>query len=143
MQWDGHSVYVALNKPAGTGTLPEPTPTPTPAPVTHHVVDLDNVSAASSPYWQPQVTITVLDSNGTHVAGASVSGTFSRRTGTETCITAADGSCTVSDFFVKKTTKSTMFTVTDVWASSSTYQPMENGDSEGDSDGTVITVKRP
>ncbi|GAB3030245.1 hypothetical protein GCM10027052_03090 [Parafrigoribacterium mesophilum] len=143
MEWDGNAVYVTLNKPEGTGTLPEPTPTPTPAPVTHHVVDLDNVSAASSPYWQPQVTITVLDSNGAHVAGASVSGTFSGRTGTETCITAADGSCTVSDFFVKKTTKSTMFTVTDVTAASSIYQPTENSDSEGDSDGTVITVKRP
>lgn len=143
MQWDGHSVYVTLNKPEGTGTLPEPTPTPTPAPVTHHVVDLDNVSAASSPYWQPQVTITVLDSNGAHVAGASVSGTFSGRTGTETCITAADGSCTVSDFFVKKKTKSTIFTVTDVTAASSTYTRTDNSDPDGDSNGTTITVNAP
>ena len=128
---------ITLNKPS--------TSTPPPATTTHHVGDLDNAtsSTSSSNKWQPQVTITVLDANGVAVAGATVSGTFSTQKGTVTCITAADGSCTVVSSDVRNRVNSTVFTVTNVVKASSTYQPKANSDPDGDSDGTSITVKQP
>lgn len=120
-----------------------PTPTPTPTPVTHHVVDLDDVTMVSSGGWQPQVAVTVRDSNGLDVEGATVSGTFSGQIGTATCTTGAYGECTLVGDSLKQKVKSAAFTVTNVVAASSTYAATANSDPEGDSDGTSITINRP
>ncbi len=143
MQWDGHGVIITLNKPAGTGT-PEPTPTPTPVPATHHIGDLDNATTVtSSSKWQPKVTATVLDASGVAVSGATVSGTFSNYTGTLTCTTAANGTCTLGNFSLKRNTSSTVFTVTGVVKAASTYTATANSDPDGDSTGSAITIQRP
>ncbi len=131
--------------PAPTTTTPTPTPTTTTTapPAAHHIGDLDNVTTSSSSLWQPKVTATVLDSTGATVTGATVSGTFSNHSGTLTCVTAADGTCTLGDFSFKRPTKSTVFTVTGVAKASSTYMASANSDPDGDSNGTTITVMRP
>ncbi len=129
--------------PAPTTTSTPPT-TSTPAPMSHHIGDLDNAATASSWWsWQPKVTATVLDSAGATVAGATVSGTFGSHSGTLTCLTGANGTCTVGNFSFNMFTKSTVFTVTGVVKASSTYAPKANSDPDGDSNGTTITVKRP
>ena len=135
------SSYFVLQNQAAIFT---PTSTSTPPPSTHHIGDLDNATLASSlRKWQPKVTATVLDSTGTAVAGATVSGTFTSHQGTLTCITAANGACTLGNFSLSRSTKSTVFTVTNVVKASSTYAPTTNNDPDGDSNGTTITVKRP
>ena len=132
MQWDGHGVIITVYRPTA------------PAPATHHIGDLDNATAAtSSSKWQPKVTATVLDASGVAVAGATVSGTFSSYKGTLTCVTAANGMCTLGNFSLSGRTSSTVFTVTNVVVDSSTYAPTANSDPDGDSNGTAITINRP
>ncbi len=157
MAWDGQHVSVTVYDPnlttpttstpaptTTTSTPAPPTTTSTPAPMSNHIGDLDNAATASSWWsWQPKVTATVLDSTGAAVAGATVSGTFSNHSGTLTCVTAANGKCTVGNFSFNMFTKSTVFKVTGVVKASSTYKASANSDPDGDSKGTTITVKRP
>lgn len=82
-----------------SGTCADFTPTPVPTPVTYNFGDLDNATwSTSSTRWQPRVGVAVRDSIGKAVAAATVSGTFSHHKGTLTCVTAADGTCTLGNF---------------------------------------------
>ena len=154
MKWDEQHVAITVHSPSSTPPTPTPTPTPptpTPTPTTaptpslHHVGDLDNATTASSSRWnwQPKVTATVLDSSGSSVAGASVSGTFTNHKGTLTCTTTVAGTCTLGNFSLSRSTTKTVFKVTNVVKASATYAPSANSDPDGDSNGTTITVKRP
>lgn len=60
------------------------------------------------------MTATVLDATGTAVGTATVNGTFSHHKGTLTCVTTASGTCTLGDFSLRRSTMSTVFTVTNV-----------------------------
>jgi hypothetical protein len=131
--FDGNVVTLMLYVPGTTA----------PEPLTHHVVDLDDVTTVSSGGWQPQVAVTVRDSIGLDVAGATVSGTFSGQIGTVTCTTGAYGECILVGDSLKNKVKSAVFTVTNVVAASSAYAATANIDVEGDSDGTSITINRP
>lgn len=124
---------------------PPPPPPPLP-PVTYNVSDLDAIAwTNSSPnLWEPQVTVTVSDSDGNISYGSIVTGTFSHHSGTVTCTTNGAGNCTVGNFILNRSTTSTEFTVTGVDpGDGSTYVPANNSDPDGDSNGTAITVKRP
>ncbi len=135
MTWDGKTVTIWTYAPY--------TPMP-PTPITHHVANLDDVSAAvSSQKWQPQVQVTIYTSIGLDGDGAIVSGTFSGHKGTVSCTTTAYGTCTLGNFTLKRSTKSTVFTVTNVVRDSTTYAPTDNRDPGGDSNGTTITVTLP
>ena len=116
-----------------------------PDPTLLHIGDLDNATPASSGgSWQPTVTATVLDSTGEAVAGVTVFGTFSQlSSGALSCTTGADGTCTLASSSFKKSIKSTEFQVVGLLKYSSTYTPSSNSDPDGDSDGTVMTVKQP
>jgi hypothetical protein len=130
--------------PTPTTSTSAPTTTTAPAPTALHIGDLDDATLPSSNgSWQPTVTAAVLDSTGTAVAGATVSGTFAHHSGTLTCVTTTDGACTLGDFSFSKSIKSTEFQVTGVSASASTYAPSANSDPDGDSTGTAMTVTRP
>ena len=72
-----------------------------------------------------------------------MSGTFRNHKGTLTCVTAANGTCTLGNFSLSGFTRSTAFKVSDVVKASSTYAPTTNSGPDGDSDGTAITVYRP
>ncbi|MDO5753758.1 hypothetical protein [Arthrobacter sp.] len=141
--WDQSQATLTLNYP--TITTPTPTPTPSPTPVVIHVGDLDNSTTAASSIrkWQPKVTATVVNSAGAAVAGAAVSGTFTNHKGTLICTTAANGTCTLGNFSLTRSTTKTVFTVTNVVKASSTYAPKANSDPDGDSNGTTITIARP
>ncbi|WP_308467961.1 hypothetical protein [Rathayibacter soli] len=130
-------LYLTINQPTGS--------TPPPASAVDHIGDLDNATTAvsSKNQWRPQVTATVLDAAGVAVSGATVSGTFTNYKGTVTCVTAADGTCTLGNISFPTRTTSTVFTVTNVVKASSTYAPTANTDPDGDSNGTTITVNRP
>jgi hypothetical protein len=123
-----------------------PTRTPTPGGGDEvHVSDLDGSSVPNgSNRWDATVTITVVDQNGTPVAGAVVSGNWSSGIGgSGNCQTNGAGQCSITRMFIRNTSSSVTFTVNNVSATGYGYDPGANGDPDGDSDGTVIVVNKP
>jgi hypothetical protein len=130
--------------PIPTST-PTPTPTATPLPIGPlHIGDLDSSGTSSGSKWNALVTITVHDVNHNPVAGASVTGVWSGSfSGSAACTTDSSGQCTVSKRSLKSSKPSITFTIGNVTQGALTYNPADNHDPDGDSDGTRITVNRP
>jgi hypothetical protein len=85
-----------------------------------------------------------VDQNGSPVAGATVSGSWSNGiTGSGTCVTDGSGKCSITRLLIRNTTGSVTFTVDGVTAAGFSYDPGSNTDPDGDSDGTVIAVNKP
>ena len=132
--------------PTPTPTQTEPTPTPTPgatAPV--HVGDLDGSSTVGSKNrWDAEVIITVHDESELPVANATVSGNWSGgASNSATCTTDATGQCAVSVTKIKSNASSVTFSIAEISGSSFLYQPGNNHDPDGDSDGSSITILKP
>ena len=89
---------------------------------------------------QPFV-VEVLDANNDPVAGANVSGDWSRGSASGSCTTGGDGSCTVTSSENSTWRSSVSYTVNDIVGS--TYAANGNHDPESDSNGTSITISRP
>jgi hypothetical protein len=106
-----------------------------------HVGDLDGSSVNEGRTWTARVTITVMDSTGSPVSNAVVTGSWSEgANGSSSCTTNASGQCTVSKPEIRKNQSSVNFTVTNVSHSTLNYNSAANSDPDGDSNGTVITV---
>lgn len=107
-----------------------------------HVADIDaSTSSAQRGKWNALVTVTVVDAHGTPVANATVTGQWSNGTsGASTCVTDVFGVCTIAKNNLKKNLSSVTFAVTDIAIQSYLYDPDANEDSDGDSDGTEITI---
>jgi hypothetical protein len=69
--------------------------------------------------------------------GATVSGTWG------SCTTAAAGQCSLSSGTLRKNVSSATFSVEGVSHTDYVYDAAANGDPDGDSDGTTITVSKP
>lgn len=108
--------------------------------VAMHVGDLDT-SFTGRGGKTPTITITVHDASHAPVAGVTVTGSWSVG-GTASCITGADGRCSVTKNFAKKQTSMT-FTVTGLSRAGYTYQSGANHDPDGDSSGSAITITKP
>jgi hypothetical protein len=108
-----------------------------------HVADLDRSTATSKNTWTASVTIAIRDANSAPVSGATVSGTWSGGFSRSASCNTAGGTCTVTSGNLAKSKASVTFTVTNVTASGATYVPSSNGDPDGDSNGTTITVVKP
>ena len=123
----GYDAYVAAFRPPGTtaGTM--------------HIADLDAAAVVMGRTWTATVTATVRDSGAALVSGATVSGTW-RRGNVGTCTTTAGGTCSVA---LSTRAKNEQFTVTGITHASLTYDPAGNSDPDGDSNGTVIKIRRP
>jgi hypothetical protein len=75
------------------------------------------------------------------VANATVNGFWSSgASGSGLCVTNGSGQCTVSKNNIRGTFDRVTFTVDDVFHAGNTYQPEDNHDPNGDSDGTAIEV---
>jgi len=138
------ATHTPTSTPTATSTS-TPTPTATPSG-TMHVGDLDRSSSWywGTWIWRATVTIEVHDASHNPVVNATVSGTWSGGySGSGECTTGSDGRCNVSTGYIWRGYSSTTFTVDDVTHSTLTYQPADNHDPDGDSDGTTITVYRP
>jgi len=122
----------------------EPTATPSPAP-SLHVGDLDGTSAADKGQkWLAIVSITVVDAYGTPLAEATVSGAWSNDdTNTSACTTDSNGQCSLTGSLLGGKTGSVIFTVSGVSHATFAYDPANNTDPEGDSDGSSITISQP
>jgi hypothetical protein len=123
----GYDAYLAACQPSGTtaGTM--------------HIADLDASAVSTGRTWTATVTMTARDDAGALVAGATVSGTWMRGN-VATCTTDGTGTCSV---VTSTKAKREQFTVTGMTHSSLTYDPSANADPDGDSDGTVIRIKKP
>ena len=132
----------SVNAAGGSAyTSPASATTPAaPAPVLH-VGDLDGSRTTSKKSWSARVTIAVHDAAEALVSGAVVSGTWSTG-GSGSCTTGTTGTCSINRNNIPGSTASTTFTVTGVAKSGATYAASANHDAEGDSNGTVITVRK-
>ncbi len=109
-----------------------------------HIGDLDGNSINNGSTWAAEVIITVHDGDHNLVADATVSGTWSGgASGTASCVTDANGQCTVSVSGIPKRNGTVTFTVTDVTHADLSYDSSANHDPDGDSDGTSITLAKP
>jgi hypothetical protein len=128
----------------GSFTYPECASGGNPPDLTNHVSDLDgSVSSSGRDRWNATVTITVLDSDNTPVADATVDGIWSdgAKGGSE-CTTDNTGQCTVDKRNLKDSVISVTFTVVDITHASNEYNAGDNNDPDGDSDGTTIIVTK-
>jgi len=132
------------------GTPPTPTFTPTTGPTstpgsgnTTHIGDLDGFKLSAQNTWQAQVWITVHDSNHMFLEGATVTGVWSGGyVGNAECTTDFTGVCVVTCGSMPKSTGSTTLTINGVINGTFTYYPLSNHDSDGDSDGTILTISK-
>jgi hypothetical protein len=152
VEWDSvtvengtHTVSAAATDTAGqtaTDSVQVTVDNPVTSTTTMHVGDLDATSTNEGRSWTATVAVSVATSAGGHVDGASVQGAWS--TGVQvSCTTGSAGTCTVDLTGLLKRDGSVQFEVTDVTAAPLTYDSSANGDPDGDSDGTTITVLKP
>ncbi|MGD9048665.1 MAG: S8 family serine peptidase [Anaerolineae bacterium] len=113
-------------------------------PGTMHVGDLDGDRSKGSDQWDAQVTVTIHDGDEKLVPGATVHGTWSGGiTGGDTCVTAASGQCQMARTGILAEGASVVFTVEAVSHATLSYDPAANHDTDGDSNGTTITIHSP
>lgn len=111
-------------------------------PDTIHIGDLDGSSRRMFwGIWAATVTMTAHDTDHNPVPGATIYGLFSDGASVFQCTTNSSGRCSVQGYqwFLNSLT----FTVGDVYHVDLDYEPTDNHDPDGDSDGTSITVFRP
>lgn len=119
--------------------------TPAAATRTMRVADLDRAAKGKgkSGKWEAFVTVNVRDNAGAAVAGATVSGNWSGAVSRSVSgVTGSGGLLALTTGQISGGTSVT-FTVTNVAAAGVTYTPAANGDPDGDSNGTTITIARP
>ncbi|HSF94835.1 MAG TPA: Ig-like domain-containing protein, partial [Thermohalobaculum sp.] len=116
-----------------------------PAVTNVHIADLDDDSApAPRNRWDARVAVLVLDEVGAAIPNAQVSGSWtSGTTGGGSCTTNASGQCVVIKPNLKGNVTGATFEIGDITGTDIAYQPAENTDPDGDSDGTVINVLQP
>ena len=111
---------------------------------TMHVDDLDGSSVNNGRTWTAVVSIMIGDANHRGVAGGRVSGTWQGSyTGAGVCTTDQNGTCSITSGDIRKNNSQVTFTVNNVTHNILSYQPADNHDNDGDSDGVHLTVMKP
>lgn len=120
-------------------------PPPPPPPPTIHVGDLDGSATFSfKRRWTATATILVHDANENPVVGARVHGMWSNGAkGRGFCVTDASGQCEIARGQIKARVSSVTFTINRIKHSLMAYEPANNHDPDGESDGTAISVAVP
>jgi hypothetical protein len=104
-----------------------------------HVGDLDGSSTQNGGRWNANVTITIHSGSENPVANVTVNGSWSSG-GSSNCVTNGSGQCTIISDDFKNNVANVTFTVTSVSLAGYTYQPGDNHDPDGDSNGTAIVI---
>lgn len=113
-----------------------------PLGITIHVADLDGAGVwLNRARWNATVTVEVHDMGHEPVSFAQVSGVWSNGGETGTCITDETGRCQITSSLLWFGQAEATFAVQNVTAESMLYVPPENHDSDGDSNGTSISVR--
>jgi PKD repeat protein len=114
------------------------------APPSMHVGDLDGgLATGNKNFWWAEVTITVHDQDENRVPEATVQGTWSGgASGSGTCLSDTAGTCSVLSPKIPRAQETIAFGVDGVAHATLSYQPAENHDPDGESDGTHIVVSQ-
>ncbi len=111
--------------------------------ISMHVGDLDATKTVAKNGWRATVTVTVHSTDPAIVSGVVVSFTWSGGiTGSGTCTTGTNGTCTVTSSNIKTTKPSVTFTVTNLAKTGYSYLSSANHDVDFGSNGTAITITR-
>lgn len=124
---------------------PTPTETPTPPPGsgTLHIGDLDGSSSPGNRnLWDATVIVTVHDNEESAVSGVTVAGGWSSG-GNTSCVSDNSCQCSLTKNNLKGNQGNVAFLVTDISYPGYSYQPGDNHDPDGDSDGTNIAISQP
>lgn len=126
-----HENYVSPTSTTTTTTTIPPTTTTTTVPKKLHVSSMSAATDGVQKSWDALVTIDVVDTNGTAVAGVAVSGSWSKgvATSTTSCTTGVSGTCQVEDGVSQNlgaSVKSDTFTVSGLVLSGYTYDVTAN-----------------
>ncbi len=109
--------------------------------ISMHVGDLDATKTVAKNGWRATVTVTVHDAADAALSGVVVSFAWSGGiTGSGTCTTGTNGTCTVTSSNMKTTKPSVTFTVTNLAKTGYSYLSSANHDVDGGSNGTTITI---
>lgn len=100
------------------------TATATPTQVVY-VAGLSGSRSVAKANWTAKATVTVRDTGGNAVSGATVGGRFDVNTSTYSCTTGSTGVCTVS-ITLKNTVSSTAFSVTGITGTHMGYDATKN-----------------
>jgi PKD repeat protein len=136
-----YQYWVRAVNASGDSTYAGPAGATTPTAPAMHVGDLDGSRSTTKKSWTAKVTVTVHDSSHAIVSGATVAFAWSSGA-TGSCTTGSRGTCTVSASGLPNTTTEVTCSVASVTKSGSSYSAAANHDAEGDSNGTLITVKK-
>lgn len=119
--------------------------TNTTTPTSLHVADLDGTSAyRTNKSWTASVTITVVDNLGSRVANARIHGYWTGGYQNEFyCTTDGAGTCVAPSGAIANRYTSEKLNVADIAHPSLKYSQPSNTDPDGDSNGTLITVRIP
>ncbi len=139
-----YSVTLTVTDDGGASDIDVQTVTVIKAPASMHIGDLDgSLVSANKNFWWAEVTITVHDQDEDRVTEATVLGTWSGgASGSGSCLSGADGTCTVLSPKIPTTQETITFVVDGVAHATLSYQFAENHDPDGDSDGTSIVVSQ-
>ena len=109
-----------------------------------HIKNLEGISFQSRRNkWKASVVIVVHDYNCYPVDGMTVNGIWTGGyTGSGSCIT-QEGSCSVTSGDINIHKSQTTFTIQNILSPNFTYNPIENHDGVGDTDGLNITISSP
>jgi serine protease AprX len=142
-----HTVYArVIDSSTNTASDSSKVTVNNPVVMTMHAGDLDGSSGWwwGNWVWRATITIVVHDTDHNLMADVAVSGSWTGGySGSSTCTTGEDGACIVSSSFIWRGSPSTTFTVYSMSHPALTYQPADNHDPDGDSNGSSITVNRP
>ena len=112
---------------------------------TVHVADLDGASTRyTKGRWSAQVTVTILNSSGGLVGGATVSGIFTQNGSGPiygNCVT-VNWICVIDSGEFPKNKGSATFVVDSVTPTTLNYDAAANDDPDGDSNGTTIALSK-
>ena len=106
-----------------------------------HIGDLDGSVTSRKNDWKAEVEAKVVDSDGIPTKGVIITASWSEGPlGTSSCTTRKNGTCTLESGKIKNNRTSVVMVVQNCEHSSLIYEPADNSDPDGDSDGTQITV---
>jgi hypothetical protein len=109
-----------------------------------HCGDLDGSSANSGAKWKATVVVTSHNGNDGLVQGATVFVQWSGgASGTASAVTDANGRCSFTSGAINKSSLTATLTITGITHPTLTYSAIANHDTDGDSNGTSITIAKP
>jgi chitodextrinase len=108
-----------------------------------HVGDINDKSTTGKrDRWNAIAEVTIHTASESLFEGASVTGTWSNGR-TMSCTTGANGICSLTLSNLKSLVSNINFTITNISSPGWVYNPNNNHDPDGDSNGTVIMIQKP